>query len=196
MFISETILHRNVLEKLKLLEGIPIFPQMIELLGYQGHARYITLYWDEDEDLVYNDGVDEIAGVLNKRTWLKYICSRKISGYLFPYTDLYQHRAKHGVMYDRVKGLLYAGMIDDIKQAVHSLAKLDNVVSFYATQLPDTVISNVLDQDTTMEDLDIMMKIISRSNYKDREVLSFVDKWLKEAVGGPVCPECMSAPNE
>jgi hypothetical protein len=182
MILTEKDTSENPIEILKHLDGMPVFSQMIEVLGYKGRARHVALYW-EDQEVIYDDGKDDVYGDINKSAWLKYLKHPVIKGKLFPYSDFCNMKSTYGVLIDRVTSSMYAGSLSDIQFVVKKLAIINNVTSFYASKLPDSMQSKIINGETTPEDIKKLFKLYDKNENFEKTPEHIMDDWLKTFCG-------------
>ncbi len=157
---------------------MPAFTQMLEVLGYRGHSRYVAIYTSEYNEVIYTDGVDEVADVIDRHAWKAYINHKCVRGSVFPYLN-----RSGAILIDRTLGRLYAGMVEDVRDVVTGLAKINNVRSLFAGNFPMGIQDRIITGNDTPSDLKAILEIIEQFSVGYANAEDAMRQWLKHFYG-------------
>jgi len=176
---KKQLLQQPRISDLQFINGMPVFPQMLEVLGYQGRARYVAIFWEEGgSELVYDDGIDIISGAINMNVWLKYVSSPVIRSCLFPYSDLFKRTTKHALVIDRIEDQAYVSGITTAQEVVQELAKTSKVTSFYVSQFPPDVLDRLSSDSAAPSDIQAILTIMKETADQRDQAEQVMDQWL------------------
>ena len=130
---------------IQLVQGVSMPANIMSLVGYEGNSNHVGIYWDGHGDLMYEDGVDSVCGMLRPNVYSIWLASQPVDGF-FNKGDIGSSSCKSNCMliFGIGSGQLYIASISQGREFLEAQARKQKLTSSLAKRIPRPLVEKAL----------------------------------------------------